>query len=82
MVSAWVTLIAYFVMMVISYFLGQKYYPIPYRIGKIMIVFALLGLFTYLSVSVFDYNVWVGNAFFLILIVYIVVSNRLYAVNR
>ena len=35
MVSAWVTFIAYFLMMVLSYFLGQKYYPIPYRIKKI-----------------------------------------------
>lgn len=33
--SAWVTLITYFTITVISYFLGQKYYPVPYRIGRI-----------------------------------------------
>jgi O-antigen/teichoic acid export membrane protein len=35
MASAWVTLISYFTITVISYFLGRKYYPVPYRIGRI-----------------------------------------------
>ena len=35
MVSAWGTLIAYFAMMLISYFLGQKNYPIPYPVKKL-----------------------------------------------
>ncbi len=31
--AAWTTLICYASMMIISYFLGQKVYPVPYRIG-------------------------------------------------
>jgi O-antigen/teichoic acid export membrane protein len=34
MASAWATFIVYAVQMVISYFLGQKHYPIPYNIKK------------------------------------------------
>ena len=50
MVSAWVTFIAYFLMMVLSYFLGQKYYPIPYRIKKISFFLVLLMVFSFISV--------------------------------
>lgn len=35
MASAWITLLTYFSITVISYFLGQKYYPVPYKIGRI-----------------------------------------------
>lgn len=34
--SAWATCICYGFMMVISYFWGQKYYPIPYNVKKIL----------------------------------------------
>lgn len=41
--SAWTTLICYFSMVVISYFFGKKYYPIPYPLKKIFfyLVFAI-----------------------------------------
>jgi len=65
MVSAWVTLAAYFVMMVLSYFLGQKYYPIPYRMKKISFFIILLAVFSYVIVELFDYNFWIGNLLFL-----------------
>lgn len=51
--SAAALLTAFFIMMVISYFLGQKYYPVPYnlkRIGAFFLAAAIvyiLSLFTY-----------------------------------
>lgn len=33
--SAWATLICYTLMMLLSYFIGQKYFPVPYRAAKI-----------------------------------------------
>ena len=66
MVSAWVTLIAYFSMMVLSYFLGQKYYPIPYRVKKISFFLVMLMVFSFISVKYFNYNVWLSNILFLI----------------
>lgn len=50
--SAWATLITYTFMMTISYFVGKKYYPVPYQLQKIglyiFITIALSGLsFTY-----------------------------------
>jgi O-antigen/teichoic acid export membrane protein len=34
--SAWATLICYGSMMIISYFIGQIYYPVKYNVGKIL----------------------------------------------
>lgn len=33
--SAWAALIAYFAVMLISYFVGRRYYPLPYALGRI-----------------------------------------------
>jgi O-antigen/teichoic acid export membrane protein len=41
MASAWATLIVYLLQMLISYFLGQYYYPIPYNIKKFAIYIGL-----------------------------------------
>lgn len=65
MVSAWVTLAAYFTMMVLSYFLGQKYYPIPYRMKKISFFIVLLAIFSYIIANLSNYNFWIGNLLFL-----------------
>ncbi|MEI7978949.1 MAG: polysaccharide biosynthesis C-terminal domain-containing protein [Bacteroidota bacterium] len=42
--SAWATFICYFSMMVVSYFMGKKYYPIHYHVNKFIgyTLFALL----------------------------------------
>jgi len=63
-----VTFLAYFSMVVLSYFWGQKHYPIPYKLGKIL-TYILTGIvFSYLSYFVFQHNVFIGNG---LLIVYI-----------
>ncbi len=44
--SAWTTLIAYGTMMAVSYYLGQKHYPIKYNVKKVSFYFfSALGLF-------------------------------------
>lgn len=40
MASAWATLACYGSMMVASYILGQRYYPVPYHVGKLMLFIA------------------------------------------
>lgn len=41
--AAWGHLASYLVMFVLSAFLGQKYYPIPYRWGHIAVIFISMG---------------------------------------
>lgn len=82
MVSAWTTLIAYFSMMVLSYFLGQKYYPIPYRVGKISLIIGILAVFSFISYQVFDANFWIGNLLFLIFAGIIFFSEKQFILSK
>lgn len=45
--SAYTTLLCYFLMMAVSYRLGQKYYPVPYSLARLA-QYILLALFFYL----------------------------------
>lgn len=63
--SAWVTTAAYAVMVLLSYAWGQKHYTIPYRVSKNMVYLAVGILICWLSVDVFDSNLWVGNLMFI-----------------
>jgi len=53
MASAWATMIVYALQMVLSYYLGQKYYPIKYNLRKFFLYLgvALLVLFHRLCAS-------------------------------
>lgn len=74
--SAWATFGAYLVMMITSYLLGQKYYPIPYRIKKMTLFLVMLGIFSFIIVKYFDYNVWLSNLLLIIFIASILVSEK------
>lgn len=63
MVSAWATLAAYFFMAVLSFFLGQKYYPIPYRKRKILFYLILSIGFSTIAYVFLNANFWAGNFF-------------------
>lgn len=82
MVSAWATLAAYASMMVLSYFLGQKYYPIPYKTGKILFVLGLLSVFTLISYHFFNADIWVGNALFIIFTAIILYGEKNFLLSR
>jgi O-antigen/teichoic acid export membrane protein len=47
--SAWATLICYVAMLGVSYFLGQKHYPIPYNLIKVFGYTALAMLIFFLK---------------------------------
>ncbi len=47
--SAFALLICFFGMMVVSYFLGQKYYPIPYNLKRIFSYFLVAGILFFIS---------------------------------
>lgn len=60
--AAWSHLATYGVMMLVSYAFGQKFYPIPYQVPRI-VAYLLSGWGVgYVSWYVLDGNVWAGNA--------------------
>ncbi len=62
MACAWVSLISYAVMMVLSYIWGQKNHPIPYHLKKNIAYIVASMLFVYLSFYIFNRNIFIGNA--------------------
>jgi len=61
MASAWVSLIAYATMMVLSYVWGQKNYPIPYNLKKNGAYIVSSIIIVYLSFYVFNRNIFAGD---------------------
>ena len=68
--SAFTLLICFFGMMIISYFLGQKYYPIPYnikRIGSYFLIAGVLYIFSLFTTTVSPILKYTSHAFFLLI---------------
>ncbi|MCX2576337.1 oligosaccharide flippase family protein [Pedobacter sandarakinus] len=59
--SAWVSLAAYATMTILSYLLGQKYYPIPYNLKKILAYLTISTILVFSSFFLFNRNIYVGN---------------------
>ncbi|MFO7701732.1 MAG: oligosaccharide flippase family protein [Psychroflexus maritimus] len=64
--SAGATLLAYFLMMILSYFFGQKYYKIPYSTSKISLYLLVAVGFSALAFYGFRENYAVGTLLILI----------------
>lgn len=57
--SAWTTLVVYFSMSVISYFMGHKYYPIKYNVRKVLLfLISSIVLFFIGQLLTFE-NIWI-----------------------
>ncbi|HEY4326333.1 MAG TPA: oligosaccharide flippase family protein [Mucilaginibacter sp.] len=68
MASAWISLIAYATMMVLSYIWGQRNYPIPYDLKKNLAYIISSVIIVYLSFYIFNRNIFAGNALFLLFV--------------
>jgi O-antigen/teichoic acid export membrane protein len=67
MASAVATIITYSAMCAISYYWGQKKYPIPYDKTAIKLYLTLSIIFVFLHFYYFRENYWVGYSFLIIL---------------
>lgn len=61
--AAWATLICYAMMMVMSYFIGQKYFPVPYNVTK-AIGYCTLGLGLFFAGHYTDTGNWQADLVF------------------
>jgi len=58
--SAWATLLAYGTMMILSYFIGKKHYPVPYNLKKSGSYLIASIIISYISFSYFRENYMVS----------------------
>ncbi len=56
-------------MMILSYIVGQKNYPIPYKLRKNLLYLVSSGIIAFASFVVFKRNLMVGNGLLLIYLV-------------
>ncbi|MDO3626832.1 polysaccharide biosynthesis C-terminal domain-containing protein [Mucilaginibacter sp. BT774] len=68
MASAWISLIAYATMMILSYIWGQKNYNIPYNLKKNLAYIIISVILVYLSFHVFKRNIFAGNALLILFV--------------
>ncbi|APG60834.1 lipopolysaccharide biosynthesis protein [Christiangramia salexigens] len=82
MAAAWATLIAYGSMMLVSYFLGRKYYPVPYNVKKISFYLLLSIGLSILSYMCFRENILAGVAIIgaFVLVVFSMEREQLYKI--
>lgn len=77
--SAIATLVAYSIMMLLSYYFGRKYYPIPYNLKKIGLYLFVSILFSILSFYKFRENYAVGIPLLLVFLgmIYVLEKNQI-----
>ncbi len=74
--SAIATLAAYATMMIISYYFGKKYYPIPYNLKKIGIYLSVSIGLSFLSFYEFRENYMVGIPMLLVFLTIVYISEK------
>ncbi len=76
MASAWISLTAYTLMMILSYLWGQRNYPIPYNLKKNFCYLLSSICIVFVAFIVFERNLLIGNALFLIFTIVILFRER------
>nr|WP_299386030.1 oligosaccharide flippase family protein [Allomuricauda sp.] len=82
MASALATLAAYGSMMLMSYYFGRKYYPVPYNMRKIIFYLSISLVFSALSFYAFNRNLIAGGLLLLLflMLVYKMEGDKLKAI--
>ena len=66
--SSWATLLCYVSMTVLSYLLGQKYFPIPYNLASSLTYIAVTCLLVYFINRMPIANAWLASSFHVLVI--------------
>jgi O-antigen/teichoic acid export membrane protein len=76
MASAYTTLAAYGTMMLISYYFGRKFYPVPYNIKNLFLYLLISIGFAAVSFKFFRENYFVGTAFVALFSLIVFINER------
>jgi O-antigen/teichoic acid export membrane protein len=74
--SAWGTLAAYGIMMIISYSLGQKHYNVPYNTSRILFYLSVAVVLAAISYLKFDQNYYISTIFIVIYLIIVYITER------
>ena len=74
--SAIATLAAYGSMMLLSYFLGKKYYKVPYDVKKMVGYLLLSIVLSSVSFYIFERNIWKSTSLLILFVAIIYISEK------
>ncbi|MUU79028.1 oligosaccharide flippase family protein [Winogradskyella endarachnes] len=74
--SAIATLSAYSVMMMLSFYFGKKYYPIPYNLSKIGLYLVVSILFSFLFFYNYRENYMIGSAMLIVFLGLVIILEK------
>lgn len=74
--SAIATLSAYAIMMLLSFYFGRKYYPIPYNLKKILLYLGLSTLWSVLYFYIFRGNYFIGITMLIVFLGLVIVLEK------
>ena len=74
--AAVATLAAYSAMMSLSYFLGRKYYRVPYDVKRIGTYLVIAIGFASVTFYVFERNLWIGTVLLLVFLLLVLFLER------
>jgi O-antigen/teichoic acid export membrane protein len=75
MAAAYTTLMAYGVMMILSYLIGQKYYPVPYNVPRILFYIILASGLSYAALQT-DQNYYINTGLILVFLGSVTILER------
>ncbi len=73
---AYATLVAYGSMMLVSYLLGKRHYPVPYQINRIVLYLISASTLSFLTFYQFNHNVYIGTIFLILFLSLIFILER------
>ena len=76
MACAYATLLAYGIMMLVSVFIGRKYYPVPYDFGRISLYLFGGTILSFLTYYQFDSNILIGTVFLCVFVLIVVLLEK------
>lgn len=76
MACAYATLLAYGIMMVLSYSIGKKHYKVPYDIGRIGFYIGFSTLLSFLSFYLFGKDILIGTVFLCLFLATVVLLEK------
>jgi O-antigen/teichoic acid export membrane protein len=79
--SAWTTLACYSVMMIISFFFGRKFYPVPYPLKSVFYYAALAAVIYVLQDLVNDFDLFIklliNSLFLFIFVIFVILHEKI-----
>lgn len=76
MASAYTTLLAYGLMMIISYVIGKKHYAVPYQVNRIVLYLSVSAALAFITYYRLERNILLGTVFLIIFLIMVIALER------